>query len=67
MLRQASEQDAELLTVIALSRSASLNTMLGALPPHSIVSFLRPSAAWRARILPTRVDPVKLRKGKKSR
>ena len=42
----------------AASRSASSNTMNGALPPSSSDSFLTVSADWRNRIRPTSVDPV---------
>ena len=44
---------------MAVSRSASLNTMLGDLPPSSSETFFRlPAAAWTIS-LPTSVDPVK--------
>jgi hypothetical protein len=45
--------------VTACSMSASAKTMLGALPPSSSETFVRLSAAARAIILPTSVEPVK--------
>ena len=44
----------------AASRSASSNTMKGALPPSSIDTFLTVSAAPRISSLPISVDPVKV-------
>jgi hypothetical protein len=44
--------------VTAASRSASSNTMNGALPPSSIETRLSVSAHWRTSFLPTAVDPV---------
>ena len=44
----------------AASRSASSKTMNGALPPSSIPTFLTVEAAWRMRILPVSVEPVKV-------
>ena len=44
----------------AASRSASSNTMKGALPPSSSESFLIVSALWRISMRPTSVEPVKL-------
>ena len=44
----------------AASRSASSNTMNGALPPSSSETFLTWSAAWRISSLPISVEPVKL-------
>ena len=42
----------------AASRSASSNTMNGALPPSSSETFFSVSAAWRISNLPVRVEPV---------
>src|SRR2546425_66095 len=42
----------------AASRSASSNTMNGALPPSSSESFLIVSADWRMRMRPVSVEPV---------
>ena len=44
--------------VTAASRSASSNTINGALPPNSRLTFLTVPLAWRIRSLPTGVDPV---------
>ncbi len=44
----------------AASRSASSNTMKGALPPSSIEHFITWSAACRSRMRPTSVEPVKV-------
>ena len=44
----------------AASRSASSKTMKGALPPSSIEHFITWSAAWRSRMRPTSVEPVKV-------
>ncbi len=44
----------------AASRSASSKTMKGALPPSSIEHFSTWSAAWRSRMRPTSVEPVKV-------
>src|SRR6201984_587729 len=44
----------------AASRSASLKTMKGALPPNSKESFLIVSALCRISVRPTSVDPVKV-------
>ena len=44
----------------AASRSASSNTMKGALPPSSIETFLIVPAACRSNSRPISVDPVKL-------
>ena len=43
----------------ASSRSASSNTMSGALPPSSSETFLTWSAHWAMSSLPTSVEPVK--------
>ncbi|MNT55221.1 hypothetical protein D3C72_1924400 [compost metagenome] len=43
----------------AASRSASSNTMKGALPPSSRESRFMVSAHWRISSLPMRVEPVK--------
>ena len=42
----------------ASSRSASSNTMNGALPPSSRLTFFTVSEHWRIRSLPTCVEPV---------
>src|SRR5687767_4746076 len=44
----------------AASRSASSNTMNGALPPSSIEVFFTVVAHWAISSLPTSVEPVKL-------
>jgi len=44
----------------ARSRSASSNTMKGALPPSSIETFLTVSAHCASSVLPTAVEPVKV-------
>ena len=43
----------------AVSRSASSNTMNGALPPSSSETFFTCPAHWRMRSFPTSVEPVK--------
>src|ERR1700761_9221313 len=42
----------------AASRSASSNTMKGALPPSSILVFLIVGAHWASSLAPTSVEPV---------
>src|SRR5215469_6696730 len=42
----------------AASRSASSNTMKGALPPSSMVIFFTVPAHWAMSFLPTAVEPV---------
>ena len=44
----------------AASKSASSNTIKGAFPPNSMEHFITLSAAWRSKIRPTSVDPVKV-------
>ncbi len=43
----------------AASRSASSNTMKGALPPSSMLVFLMVGAHWASSLAPTSVEPVK--------
>ncbi|MDQ1129645.1 hypothetical protein QE381_001773 [Microbacterium sp. SORGH_AS 888] len=51
--------NAEITVRIAVSRSASANRMLAALPPSSAVNGFRLAAASAAAWAPTSVEPVK--------